>query len=134
MDSLFLIKLFVSSNQSLNLLKNEYFRKLCSNSVHILSEVYFRYDFLKEVIEKLHHEIEVLLKKALVVTLIPDIWESNLIHRLGLGVTLVFDSFDRQLLVIGIEIIQGSNVDELKITTESIINKYDFDKKKIRSI
>jgi hypothetical protein len=129
-----LIKLFVSSYQSLNLLKNEYFRKLCSNSVHIPSEVYFRYDFLKEVIEKLHHEIEVLLKKALVVTLIPDIWESNLIHRLGLGVTLVFDSFDRQLLIIGIEIIQGSNAEAIKITTESIINKYDFDKKKIRSI
>ena len=57
-----------------------------------------------------------------------------MIHRLGLGVTLVFDSFDRQLLVIGKEIIQGSNADELKITTESIINMYDFDKKKIRSI
>jgi len=50
-----LIKLFVSSYQSLNLLKNEYFRKLCSNSVP--SEVYFRYDILKEVIEKLHNEI-----------------------------------------------------------------------------
>jgi hypothetical protein len=75
-----LVKLLVSSYQSLNLLKNEYFRKLCS--VHIPSEVYFRYDFLKEVIEKLHHKIAVLLKKALVVTLIPDIWESYLIHRL----------------------------------------------------
>ena len=78
-----LIKLVVSSYQSLNLLKNEYFRKLCSNSVHIPTELYFRYEFLKEVIEKLHEEIETLLKKALVVTLIPDIWESNLIHRLG---------------------------------------------------
>ena len=128
-----LIKLVVSSYQSLNLLKNEYFRKLCSNSVHIPTELYFRYDFLKEVIEKLHEEIETLLKKALVVTLIPDIWESNLIHRLGLGVTLIFDSFDRQLLVIGIEIIQGSNAEAIKFATESIVNKYDFDKKKIRS-
>ena len=48
--------------------------------------------------------------------------------------TLVFDSFDRQLLVIGIEIIHGSNAEAIKITTESINNKYDFDKKKIRSI
>jgi hypothetical protein len=55
-------------------------------------------------------------------------------YRLGLGVTLVFDSFDRQLLLIGIEIIQGSNAEEIIITTESIVNKYDFDKKKIRSI
>jgi hypothetical protein len=46
-------------------------------------------------------------------------------------VTLVFDSFDRQLLVIGIDIIQVSNAEAIKITTESIINKYDFDKKKL---
>ena len=91
--------------------------------------MYFRYDFLKEVILKLPDEIEILLKKALIVTLIPGIWESNFIHRLGLGVTLIFDSFDRQLLLIGIEIIQGINAESIKLTTESIINQYEFDKK-----
>ena len=47
--------------------------------------------------------------------------------------TLIFDYFDRQLFVIGIEIIQGSNAEAIKFATESIVNKYDFDKKKIRS-
>jgi hypothetical protein len=44
-------------------------------------------------------------------------------------VSLVFDSFDRQLLVVGIEVLHGSNVEAIKITTESIVTKYDFVKK-----
>jgi hypothetical protein len=46
-------------------------------------------------------------------------------------VTLVFDSFNRHLFVIGIEIIPRSNAEAKKITTESIVNKYDFEKNKL---
>ena len=127
-----LIKLFVSSFQSLSLLKNEYFRKLISQSVDIRSEFYFRYDFLHTVIQQLHNEIEKSLDKALIVTLTPDIWEKHFEHRLGLGALLVFDSFERQLLIIGVEIREESNAEAIKATTESIVNEYKFDKNKIK--
>jgi hypothetical protein len=56
-----LVKLFVSSYQSLSLISNEYFRKLISDSVKIPSEYYFRYDFLKTVVENLHGAIKNIL-------------------------------------------------------------------------
>ena len=96
------------------MLSNEWFRKLINNSVEIPSEFYFRYDFLARVINSLHDVIEDLLKKAVVVTIIPDIWEKNLNHRLGLGATLTFDSFETELLILGVELIEGNNAELLK--------------------
>jgi hypothetical protein len=75
-----LIKLFVSSYQSLSLISNEYFRKLISDSVKIPSDYYFCNDFLKTVVEKLHGAIQNILQESLIVTLIPDIWKKNFIH------------------------------------------------------
>ena len=107
---------------------------MISESVNIPSEFYFRYDFLQIVIQQLHDEIEKLLDKSLVVTLVPDIWEKNFDHRLGLGAILTFDSFERQLLIIGIEIIESSNAEKIKLVTESIVNNYKFDKHKIKGM
>jgi hypothetical protein len=127
-----IIKLFVSTYQSLSMISNEYFRRLINNTVEIPCLYYFRYDFLQMVIEHLHDEITIILNDALIVTLIPDIWEKHLIHRLGLGTIVTSASFERQLLVIGIEIIEGSNAVEVKKVTESIVNKYQFDKNKVK--
>lgn len=124
--------MFVSSYQSLALISNEYFRKLISNTVSIPSLFYFRYDFLQKVIDNLHKEIETILKEALIVTLIPDIWEKNFFHRLGLGAVVTTASFDRQLLIIGVELIEGSTAEAVKKVTESIVNKYNFDKNKVK--
>ena len=129
-----LVKLFVTSYQSLSMLSNEWFRKLINNSVEIPSEFYFRYDFLGRVINSLHDVIEDLLKKAVVVTIIPDIWEKNLNHRLGLGATLTFDSFEKELLILGVELIEGNNAEAIKKVTENIVNGYSFDKNKIKGI
>jgi hypothetical protein len=111
---------------------NEYFRRLINNTVEIPYLYYFRYDFLQMVIEHLHYEITIILNDALIVTLIPDIWEKHLIHRLGLGTIVTSATFERQLLVIGIEIIEGSNAEEVKKVTKSIVNKYQFDKNKVK--
>ena len=124
--------MFVSSYQSLALISNEYFRKLISNTVSIPSLFYFRYDFLQKVIDNLHKEIETILKEALIVTLIPDIWEKNFFHRLGLGAVVTTASFDRQLLIIGVELIEGRTAEAVKKVTESIVNKYNFDKNKVK--
>ncbi len=87
---------------------------------------------MARVINSLHDVIKDLLKKALVVTIIPDIWENNLNHRLGLGATLTFDSFEKELL--GVEIIEGNNAEAIKKVMENIVNGYSFDKNKIKGI
>lgn len=129
-----IIKLFVSTYQSLSMISNEHFRKLISNTVDIPCLYYFRYDFLETVIEHLHGKITEILDESLIVALVPDIWENNLIHRLGLGAIVTSATFERQLLVIGVEIIEGSSAETVKKTTESIVNKYKFDKHKVRGI
>ena len=124
--------MFISSTESLSLLKNEFLRKLISSNVKILTEFYFRYDFLPRINTQLHDVIERLLNKALVVSLITDIWEKNGDHRLGLGAILTFDSFEREILILGIEIIDGSRAELIKETVESIVNAFKFDKSKIK--
>ena len=67
------------------------------------SYYYFRHDFLPTVMEKLHDSIEKLLNDAVYVTIIPDIWENNLTHYLGLDSTLVNDFYRKQIVVLGIK-------------------------------
>jgi hypothetical protein len=126
-----LVKFFVSSYQILSDLQNQHFRQLIDSSIKIPSYVYFRNSFLPEVCEMLSKELETKLKEAKYVTIIPDVWEYNFVHRLGLGATLVYDSFQTDLVILGIEVIAGSSAEEVKPVIESIINRYSFDKNKI---
>jgi hypothetical protein len=87
---------------------------------------------LKTVVENLHGAIQNILQESLIVTLIPDIWENNFIHRLGLGGIVTSATFERQLLIIGIEMIEGSGAEKVKQVTESIVNNYDFNKAKLK--
>ena len=122
----------MSTYQSLSTIAIEYFRRLINNTGEIPCVYYFRYDFLQMVIEHLHNEIKIILNDALNVTLIWDIWEKNFMHHLGLGTIVTSTTFERQLLVIGIEIIEGSNAEEVKKVTESIVNKNQFNKNKVK--
>jgi hypothetical protein len=87
---------------------------------------------LKTVVENLHGAIQNILQESLIVTLIPDIWENNFIHRLGLGGIVTSATFERQLLIIGIEMIEGSGAEKVKQVTESIVNNYDFNKANLK--
>ena len=87
---------------------------------------------MKTVVENLHGAIQNILQESLIVTLIPDIWENNFIHRLGLGGIVTSATFERQLLIIGIEMIEGSGAEKVKQVTESIVNNYDFNKAKLK--
>ena len=82
--------------------------------------------------QQFHAEIEQFLEKAVIITRIPDIWEKNNDHRLGLAAIVTFDSFERRILIISIEIIDGSSAERVKQVTESIVNTYEFDKSKIK--
>jgi hypothetical protein len=77
---------------------------------------------LKTVVENLHSAIQNILQESLIVTLIPDIWEKTFIHRLGLGAIVTSATFERQLLIIGLEMIEGSSAEKVKQVTESIVN------------
>ncbi len=87
---------------------------------------------MKTVVENLHGAIQNILQESLIVTLIPDIWENNFIHRLGLGGIVTSATFERQLLIIGIEMIEGSGAEKVKQVTESIVNNYDFNKANLK--
>jgi hypothetical protein len=69
------------------------------------------------VIEHLHGKITEILDESLIVALVPNLWEKNLIHRLGLGAIVTSATFVRQLLLIGVEIIEGSSAETVKQTT-----------------
>ena len=85
-----LIKIFISSHQSLTVLNNEWFRQLVNVTIDIPSFFhYFRNHFLKDIKDMVHEAINEKIKKARNVTLIPDIWEDNGDHFLGLGATVV---------------------------------------------
>jgi hypothetical protein len=89
-EKLNLLKFFVSSHQSIDVLNNEWLQLLINKTVSIPSYHYFRNFFLKEV----HEEIDAKLKVAHSISIIPDIWEDSGNHYLGLGCTVVFQNFE----------------------------------------
>ncbi len=95
----------------------------------------FRYVILPAVMNKMHSEFKRRLKAASFVTLITDCWIScsfSNIEFLGLGAQLIDTSFDKQLIIIGmVELVGGHNAENIQ-AIETIINKYKFDKNKIK--
>ena len=94
-EKLNLIKFFVSSHQSIDVLNNEWLQLLINKTVSIPSYHYFRNFFIKEVKNIVHEEIDAKLKVAHSISIIPDIWEDSGNHYLGLGCTVVFQNFEK---------------------------------------
>ena len=85
-----LIRFFITSHQSITTLVNEWFRLLVNPSFEIPRYHYFRNFFLKEVTDMVGEAISDRLKRAFNVTVIPDTWEHNGKHYLGLGATVIY--------------------------------------------
>jgi len=83
-DMLDFVKFFISTYQSMSDLENDYLYRLLKPSLKIDGYFYFRNSFLPRVVLLLKDEITKLLKKSVAITLIPDIWEHNREHFLGL--------------------------------------------------
>jgi hypothetical protein len=128
-----LIKFFITSNQSLSVLENEWFRLLVNPNVDISSYHYFRNFFLKEVTDMVSESISEKLNRACNVTLIPDIWKYNGDHYLGLGATAIFNNFDKQILILGMKEVFGNSAEHIKPVIQELVDNFVFDKRLARS-
>jgi hypothetical protein len=131
-DMLDFVKFFISSYQSMSVLENDYLYRLLKPSLKIDGYFYFRNSFLPRVVLLLKDEITKLLKKSVAITLIPDIWEHNREHFLGLGASIINLYYEKDLAILGVEPIEGNSAEFIKACIEKIINTYDFPKDKIK--
>ena len=129
-----LIKFFISSDLSLNQLNNIYLRRILKDEIRMPSVYTFRYKYLNAIMIKLHAQIDFKCKSAEAITLIPDGWVDNLnTEYLGLGAQLTNDCFEKEVIVLGfIEVIGGHCAENIKAAIETIVNKYEFDKSKVK--
>jgi nitrogen regulatory protein PII-like uncharacterized protein len=67
------------------------------------------------------------------ISLISDIWTNfQMRDFMGAAASLIDDSFNRQILMIGVIIMPGNHCAEhIKKALETIVNEYDFDKSRI---
>jgi hypothetical protein len=135
-DKLFsLIKYFISSNAALAELKNEHFLKILDPSISCPSYNVFRNELLPSVMERFYSAVQNKLNRAVSVTLILDIW-TNRLNRdfVALAASIIDHNFERELIVIGMMRMPptGHNAESIKQVVECLINKYHFDKSKLR--
>ena len=131
-DMLDFVKFFISTYQSLSVLENDYLYRLLKPSLKVDGYFYFRNSFLPRVVQLLKGEITKLLRKSVAITLIPDIWEHSREHFLGLGASIINLYYEKDLVILGVEPIEGNSAEFIKACIEKIINTYDFPKDKIK--
>lgn len=116
-------------------MRTKEFRDIVDPRIRIYSVFTFRYKILEAVFKQMLTEIERKLNDCDIVTLITDGWtgQFNNIEFMGLGAQLIYESFDKELVIIGmIELKNGHSAVETKNAIESMVNKYNFDKSKIK--
>lgn len=91
---------------------------------------------LDEVNGKVIHEINHIFEEAFSVCLIADIWTSKqMLDFMGVAANIINYKFEKQTIVIGLELMPGShNAENIKIAIESIVNKYTFNKSVLSGI
>ncbi len=92
----------------------------------------FRYKFLPNILKSLQKEIEKRLNDSIYISIIPDNWEYNLQHYIGLAAKLTYKNYAHDVVVLGICPIEGSTAELLQRSIEKIIGRYQFDYKKIK--
>ena len=133
-DELFdVIKFFITSNLSLNDLKNPFFLKIINPKLKVGGTFSFRHSKLPEAIKTLFLEIENRLDAAYSICLIVDIWtnEPN-VDFIALGAFCINSNFERELIIINMMEMPGPHTAEvIKDATEQMVNQFEFDKSKI---
>ena len=115
----------------MNELENSFLRKLLV--FNLPSRKTFMSKILPQVSDNLTNRLKEKLKDAQSMCLIVDLW-SNLSNQnyLALAVSVIFKDFSKEIRVIGMVPTNGSsNAESIKDCIEQIVNKYEFDKRKI---
>ena len=89
---------------------------------------------LPSVYNRLNKELEKKLKNSKFIILIVDIWtNAQMTDFLGLAAVIIDAKFNREILVIGIDRMPGGhNAENISKVIESIVNRFEFDKLKIK--
>ena len=112
-------------------LNNPYLRACIHPNVRLYSPFTMRWVILPEVYKEMHLEIERKLQNCNWCTLIPDRWTGPFRQTefLGLACQLINSSFEREIIILGMEVMNnGHSAEEVKKAIENIVNKYNFDK------
>ena len=132
-----LVKFVCSSNIALAQLKNPHFIALLSPVLEVPSYKTVRNRILPEVYQELLNLIGRKLVAAKRISLIADIWTNvQMSDYMGLAASLTYSLTQRETIVIGFKRMlngdtAGHTGENIKLTIESIINEFDFNKDKI---
>lgn len=125
---------FISSNVSLNEMRNKTFIQLVSNTTKCPSYTQLRHKLLNSVLEKMFDIINIKLDQASSVTLITDLWTNNFKTRfIALAAACLNHDFTRELIVLDMsEISHTSSAENIQTEIENMVNRFNFDKSKIK--
>ncbi len=121
-----LVRYIVSSNTALDQLQNIHFAKLLANNMTLPGLKSFRYQTLPLVYSLMKDTIELKISKALSCCFITDIWTNKILADfIALAAIIVNESFEKELLVIGMAPMSGDHTAEnVKFEIEKIVNSY----------
>ncbi|CAF1066112.1 unnamed protein product [Brachionus calyciflorus] len=128
-----LVKFFLTSNNAISHLKNEHLGKLIPQLPHPNS---FTRSFVPRVNKIIIANLEEKLKKSSSICLILDLWSDiGMRNYLAVASCMIFKSFSKELRILGMELMsESSTAENIKIAVEKIINRFQFDKRKIFAI
>lgn len=128
-----LCKYIISSNTALSELTNPYLWNLVDKSLKVPTYHTFRHSTLPKILQTLHDALNEKLRKSESICLIVDLWTNRMqLDFLALGASLIDDDLHQELLILGMERMQGPhNAENIKQIIEKIVNSYSFNKTKI---
>jgi len=136
-DMLEFMLLFVTSNDSVDMLRNRHYLNILQRAnIKVPGEFNFRYTVLPDIMKLVYEQIEIKLQNAESICLIVDIWTNQVsADFLGLAVVLTNSFFEREILAINMMRMPGSHdAENIKYSIEKMINFFDFDKSKAKSL
>ena len=133
-----IVKAFISTNTSLNHVEDVDYEEMINHDrteeLKIPSAATFRTNIVPEVMRLLTQEIEKKLENAVAITLIVDMWTTRMMTDfIALGASLMYDNFKQEIIIIGMKRMKQAHTAEyIKICIEEMVNKYNFNKSKIK--
>ncbi|RMZ94056.1 zinc finger BED domain-containing 1, partial [Brachionus plicatilis] len=128
-----LAKFFIRRNIALEALNDVDLRAILDKKIGKFS---FTQRILPKLMNFLKTKITEQLQRAVNVSLIVDMWSNNEKEEyLAVAVSTIKKNFEKELFVIGIVRMEGrQRAEEVKSSVELIVNKFEFDKKKISAV
>lgn len=135
-EMLLLIKYFITSYSALAELGNPYFRNLLAKAKYEAPSDRTFKQVLDDAIDKVYKKIEEKLNEAIAICLITDIWTNKRNEDfIAVSASLNFDGFSREVITIGMMLMDGSHTAEnIQKSVEIIVNRFKINKAKINGI